>query len=144
MQNGLTYYVPEGMDLGSQRWNTMTPNLRCVVTEGPADKRTEEKLDYISWEFRRYKVKSEVEEFVFKNRYLTVMGGQPYMPGHPTMLSVQFINCEFGPGCYLANCPRLNSMRIENCVGTIELRYLQIKKLWVGDENDLKCLKLAQ
>ena len=88
MQDSLTYCVPEGMDLGSQRWNTMNPNLRRVITEGPEGKRTEEKLDYISWEFRRYKVKSEVEEFVFKNRYLTVMGGQPYMPGHPTMLSV--------------------------------------------------------
>ena len=53
----------------------MYPNLRRVITEGPSGEQTEEKLDYISWEFRRYKVKSEVEEFVFRNRVLTVLGG---------------------------------------------------------------------
>ena len=76
------YVVPDGEDLGTRRWNAENPGTVRVVSASSSGRT--ERLDYMSWEFRRFKTRTTVDAFEFRGVRLVVSGQRPYVPGHPT------------------------------------------------------------
>lgn len=130
--------IPEDQNLGSRRWQRANPNITSLTCRSA--RRKTEYLDLVSWEYRRYKTPTRLNEITFSGLSLCLNGKVPYQPSHPTVKIMQFCDCEFGDGLYLTNCPNLIKVRISNCTGTLRLKNLWFKTLALDDARQTGCV----
>ncbi|CAL6093005.1 Conserved_hypothetical protein [Hexamita inflata] len=136
------YSVPETHNLGTDRWQSEYPNLREVNSF--STKNRVEFLDFLSWEYRKFKVKSKIQSASFQGVELRLFGAHPYMPAHPTMQSLKFTNCTFSTDLFLTNCPQLQNITIDDCKGILTLKELNLKKLIFKAEKDQQTVQLTK